>query len=213
MNITDIKATWLEYDKKLQETQTLNQKLITSMISERSRSRVAGIQRQFAGTAALTFFWLTVIIAILLGNPFDYTRAIEYAPVVLLALSFISILILTGTASTALRKVNINQTSLAGSINEIIRVYHKPDRFLKMTVIAMFSAGLMFPLSFLPRKIEKVGVGTAVIDTIIPMTISLLLYFAAVKLGAFKQKHIEGLKGDLDELAELKALSNDLTNT
>jgi hypothetical protein len=45
MNLEELKSAWQVFDKKIQSTQAINEKLIESMIRERSMSRVSGNQK------------------------------------------------------------------------------------------------------------------------------------------------------------------------
>jgi hypothetical protein len=45
------------------------------------------------------------------------------------------------------------------------------------------------------------------------MLISLGLYFLAFKLGAFKKRHKENFKSDLEEFNELKSMSSELNES
>lgn len=210
MNIDDLKATWQQYDQKLQASQTLNERLIQSIITEKSQSRLARVQNHFTMGSLLTLFWLTLSIAILAGNPFDYQSIYEYAPVALLTLSFVAMLLLMGKTIIQLKKINLSETDLAKALRQIISVYSKPRKFLKYTVIIMFSASLLFPLSFLPRKLSHSSLGEAIADTAAPMAISLILYFIANKLGAFEDVSGQRFKQYLRELEELKTIAKEL---
>jgi len=211
MNIDDLKATWQQYDQKLQASQTLNQRLIESIITEKSQSRLSHVQNHFTLGSFFTLFWLTLTIAVLAGNPFDYQSIYEYAPIFILSLSFAAMLVLMGKAIIQLKKINLSQTDLANALRQIISVYSKPRRFLKYTVIIMFSASLLFPLSFLPRKLSHSSLGEALADTAAPMAISLILYFIANKLGAFEDVSGQRFKQYLHELEELKTIAKELT--
>lgn len=210
MNIDDLKATWQQYDQKLQATQTLNERLIQSLIAEKSQSRLARVQNHFTVGCILTLFWLALSVAILTGNPFDYQNVYEYAPIIVLALSFIVMLLLMGKAIIELKKIDLSQTDLAKALRQIISVYSKPRQFLKYTVIIMFSASLLFPLSFLPRKLSHSSFAEALTDTAAPMVISIILYCAAHKFGAFEDASGQRFKTYLHELEELKSVAKEI---
>jgi len=211
MNIDNLKATWQQYDQKLQASQTLNQRLIESIIAEKSQSRLSRVQNHFTVGSLFTLFWLALSIAILTGNPFDYQNIFEYTPIFILALSFIAMLVLMGRAIVQLKQINLSQTNLANALRQIISIYSKPRLFLKYTVIIMFSASLLFPLSFLPRKLNHSSLGEAIADTAAPMAISLILYFIANKLGAFEDVSGQRFKQYLHELEELKTIAKELS--
>ena len=58
MELEELKTAWGVYDKKIMSTQTITQKLIESMIKERSVSRVERLKKQY-----FAFFALLIIEA------------------------------------------------------------------------------------------------------------------------------------------------------
>jgi hypothetical protein len=68
------------------------------------------------------------------------------------------------------------------------------------------------PFSFLPTKIDRVGLRSAVSETIIITAINLIVFLVAWRLGVFKNRHKEKLVKDLKEWRELKALVETVDN-
>jgi hypothetical protein len=90
-------------------------------------------------------------------------------------------------------------------------VYVKPKKFLRYTlVIFLVSQVFLFPLSFLPPNIERMGLWKALAERIIPISISALMLFIAYKLGAFKDRHGKKFREDQRELQELRTMSLEL---
>ena len=214
MNIDDLKMAWQEYDSRLQATNTLSAQIVKSMIRDRSESRLSNITRQHIYGIFYMIFWLVLGIAILLGNPFDYTLKVEYIPV---SVFCISMAILIGglyNAYSQLKTVNIDSDNIDGSLRKIISVYEKPNRFMSNAVkLLLLSATVLFPLSFLPRKIENLGFWPGLVDTIIPVAISITTVWIAYKLGAFKERQAEKFKKDMEELDKLKSISAEINRT
>lgn len=214
MNLDELKTAWQEYDTKLQSTQILNERLINSMIKERSSSRLSRVKRRYLALLFLLVFWVLFDIAVLVGNPFDYTQLVEYIPIGIRCLCMVMLVLAMLKHNINLRKIEVTHDSLHSSLNKIINViyrYENPDRYISWTLkLMLISSAILFPLSFLPRKIERVGLSAAMVDTLIPIGIAVFLIFIAYRLGAFKDKQAEKFQHDLKELEELKRLSAEI---
>jgi len=214
MELDDLKAAWKEYDIKLQSTYTISDKIISSMIKEKSQSRLSKVKRHYLYGIFYMMFWLFAGLAVLVGNPFDYIQTLEYLPMALYCLCMSILIFAMIQTNNKLRKVEINYDTIETSLNKIIAIvetYEKPNKLLGWTLkLLLTSTTVLIPLSFLPRKIERAGLWGGVLDTIIPIAISVILVFIAFKLGAFKEKNGKRFKEYLQELKELKDLSQEL---
>jgi hypothetical protein len=212
MELEELKTTWGRYDKKILSTQSITQKIIESMIKERSLSRVERLKKQYFGFFMLLIVEAGFMLAILFDNPFDFKYQIQFLPFLLLLMgiivAFINLMQYYEKINTSLIDKNIG-TFLHG----ILEFYEKNKTYEKWFGIILFSIGFLVPLSFLPPKLEKYGIQKALLDTAIPMLISLGLYFLAFKLGAFKKRHKENFKSDLEEFNELKSMSSELNES
>lgn len=206
MNLDELKSAWKVYDQKLQTSQLLTERLIVGMIKERSKSRVAQIKRENKWFFALMIFELLLIGAIFMGNPFDFIYKIQFVPYVFLAIGIIMALV-SIYRSNAIVNIDMNSTTLGAFLKNVIREYEKNKKLEGWFGILMLSSGCLTVLSFLPNKLEKKGLNTALIDTFIPLGVCLIIYYMAFKLGAFKNRKSEGFKEDLQEL---EALSKEL---
>lgn len=215
MNLDEMKTAWKEYDEKLQSVQTLSDKLIHSMIRERSSSRLSKVRRQYLMLLIFMVFWLFIDLAVLLGNPFDYTQVIEYAPIGIRFLCMALLVLALLKYVRGLSKIEISQDSLVVSLNKVVRIvgkYERPGKLLSFALMMMLlSSAVLFPLSFLPRKIEQAGLWAGLADTLIPIGIALVLIAVAHVFGAFKSQQGEKFQQDLNELRELKGLSEELS--
>lgn len=211
MNLDELKTAWKIYDRKLQSTQMINEKIISSMISDRTSSRFSKVSRQYI----LGFVWMLIClgfsIVVIFTNPFDYQQTIQYVPMLIFSMCLIILIGGMVKAYQALQKVTISHHNIDDSLKQIIAVYEKPKLFLHYTILVfLFSQIILFPLSFLPRNIERMGLWAALAEQLIPISIGGLLLFIAFKLGAFKERHVEKFKEDLNELQALKAMSREL---
>ena len=72
MNLEELKSAWQVYDQKLRSSQAINEKIIFSMIRERSNSRISSIKRDNMLLLLLMFLEFFFLIAVFAGNPFDF---------------------------------------------------------------------------------------------------------------------------------------------
>ncbi len=212
MELEELKNAWGLYDKKIMSTQTITQKLIESMIKERSVSRVERLKKQYFGFFILLIIEAGFMLAILFGNPFDFKYQIQFLPFLLLLMGIIVAFI---NITQYYEKINtpLVDKNIGAFLKGILDFYEKNKIYEKWFGIILFSIGFLVPLSFLPPKLEKYGIQKGLLDTAIPMIISLVLYFLAFKMGAFKKRHKENFKSDLEEYNELKSMSSELSES
>jgi hypothetical protein len=212
MNIDELKAAWNVYDKKVEATQRLNEKVIESMIASRSDNRFTSVKRNIVFAFLWMFGWASIALLICLTNPFDYKMSWQYLPQVI----FIAcvVIFMAGMLNTfsKLKSIDITGANVDASLKKIIAIYERPRKFQKYTLILfLFSQVVLFPLSFLPKGIERVGFWRALGEQLIPMSITAMMLYAAHKLGVFKEKDKDKFKRDLNELEELKRMSKELS--
>lgn len=209
MNLEQLKTEWQQYNQKLALTQRLNEQIIVSMLRERSRSRVAKIRRDNIFYLVLMLLNLFLIGAIFAGNPFDFKYDLQYLPYGILA---VGILLAIGSLIKSLQSFNVdlNAVNLDNFLRKTIREFEKNKKMQGWFGLLIFSSGLLTAFSFLPKKLEHKGLWPALGETLLSMAITLVIYFIAYKLGAFKNRKKEGFENDLNELNNLKTISAEL---
>ncbi|MBK9737624.1 MAG: hypothetical protein IPO92_22780 [Saprospiraceae bacterium] len=88
-------------------------------------------------------------------------------------------------------------------------IIKKNEVYDKYFGIISLSIGLLVPWSFLPNKIIKEGWGSSMVDLAIMTIITLVIYLAAFKFGAFKNKDKERLKITLAEWEDMESNMDD----
>jgi len=215
MNIDELKTAWQTYDTRLQLTHKLSDKLIVSMIKEKSQSRLSRVKKHYLIGLIYMICLLGLGVAVLVGNPFDYTYTLEYLPVALYTLCLSILIVAMFNTNRKLQQIEINQSNLDTSLKQIASIfekYQKPGRLLGIALKLILSTAILFPLSFLPRKIERVGLWEGITDTLIPVFIAAAMVFIAFKLGAFKERNGKKFEEYTNELEELKSLSDELAS-
>jgi hypothetical protein len=209
MELELMKKSWAVLDKKIQQAVTLNEKLIENIISSRATTTIESIKRLYTFFYTMLIVEFIFIVAILFGNPFDFTFNIQFIPYVLLlsgvTIAFVNLLRISAAIRALSPAVDIGEY-----LRGIILVYDRNKKFEKWFGVILLSVGLLIPFSFLPQKMERVGYWSALGDIVVMVAITLLLYFLAFKFGAFKNRHKIKLEKDLADWNELKRLSNDL---
>lgn len=206
MNLEELKSAWKVYDQKLQTSQLLTERMIVGIIKERSRSRVARIKRENTFLFIIMVVELVLLGAIFIGNPFDFIYPIQYVPYGFLGIGIIMAIIAI-YRSNAIVNIDMNNTTLGAFLNHVIKEYEKNKKLEGWFGILMLSSGCLATLSFLPNKLQNQSLTSALIDTLIPICVCLVIYYLAFRMGAFKNRKSEGFKEDLQEL---EALSKEL---
>ncbi|RYU95916.1 hypothetical protein [Emticicia agri] len=202
MNLDELKSAWQVYDQKLQNSQLLTERLIVGMIKERSKSRVAQIKRENTWFFVLMVFELLILGAIFVGNPFDFIYQVQFLPYIFLAIGIIMALVAI-YRSNAIVNVDMNSTTLGAFLQHVIHEYEKNKKLEGRFGLLMLASGCMTVLSFLPKKLEKQDLVSALVDTLIPIGICLFIYYLAFRFGLFNNRKSEGFKEDLRELETL----------
>jgi hypothetical protein len=204
MELDELKSTWGRYEQQIAATQRISEKMITSMLQERSRSRVAGIRRENNLLLVYLVLLLGVMAAIFIGNPFDFTYGWQYIPYGLLCAGVIAAIVrLLGNQQDL--NTDVHSTGLALFLQKVIRGYEKSAKMEAWFGWLMFAGGLATVFSFLPHKLQHKALWPALGETGIGVGITLLIYFVAFKAGAFRNRKKEGFEQDLRELNELNA--------
>lgn len=204
MNLDELKSAWQMYDQKLQASQAINEKIIKSMIRERSHSRVSRIKRENALLMLLMCLELFFLIAVFAGNPFDFTYLWQYVPYLFILVGNIMAIVVLFRVYQML-KVEITDFNLSSFLQNMIATYERNKKAEGWFGVIMFVSGCLTVFSFLPHKLANKSALEAMIDTAIPLSISIFIYWLAFKMGAFENRKSIEFRKDLDELEKLSS--------
>jgi hypothetical protein len=209
MELETLKRSWENLDKNFRKAASFNQTLVEHIISSRVTTTMDRIKN------VTNFFYIVLsietvfLIAILVGNPFDFSFKIQFIPYLLLLsgviLAFINLFRISRSIGKLSPAIQIGQY-----LKGIVSIYDRNKRFERWFGFSFLCVGLLVPFSFLPPKIERMGLLGALADIGIMISITTIIYFAAFKFGAFKNRNKERLEASLAELNELKALANEM---
>lgn len=203
MNLEELKSAWQVYDRKLQASQAINEKLIFSMIRERSNSRVSRIKRENSLLMLLMFLELFFLVAVFAGNPFDFKFLWQYVPFIFILLGNLMAIRILFRAYKML-KTDITDTNLRSFLKNLITTFESNKKAEGWFGAIMFVSGCLTVFSFLPHKLANKSLSMAIVDTLIPLAISVAIYLIAYKMGAFKNQKAMAFKKDLNELEKLQ---------
>jgi len=209
MTLDELKSPWQQYNQQLNASNKLNEQLSLSMIKERSTSRVSTIRRESFMLLLVLVLEMVFLIAIIIGNPFDFKYALQFIPYALLG---IGVLIAIWTLLKMIKNfdVRITNDGLTGFLQKTINAYEKNRKAERWFGTIMVSAGVLTAFSFLPKKLEHKEFWPALGETGLSVLITIMVYVIAFKLGAFKNRKKEGFENDWKELNDLKAISSEL---
>ncbi len=204
MNLEELKSAWQVYDQKLTFSQKINEKIVFSMIRERSNSRLSKMKRENRLLMLFMFFEFFVLLAVFIGNPFDFVYLWQYIPFLFLLIGNLMAIVMLFKVYKMIN-VDITGIDLSSFLIQLIQSYERNKKAEGWFGAIMFVSGCLTIFSFLPNKLAQKTLSLALLDTLIPLLICILIYYIAFKLGAFKNKKSEEFKKDLQELQEFSS--------
>ncbi len=204
MNLEELKSAWQVYDQKLTFSQKINERIVFSMIRERSNSRLSKMKRENRLLMLFMFFEFFVLLAVFIGNPFDFVYLWQYIPFLFLLIGNLMAIVMLFKVYKMIN-VDITGIDLSSFLIQLIQSYERNKKTEGWFGAIMFVSGCLTIFSFLPNKLAQKTLSLALLDTFIPLFICILIYYIAFKLGAFKNKKSEEFKKDLQELQEFSS--------
>lgn len=202
MNLDELKTAWQEYDSRLSATEEINQKVIVSMIRERSVSRIARIRRSYTGMICLFLFYVVCLTGCFFGNPFDYSFPAQYLPLAALTLSCVVMAVFLVRARIALKKISLDRQNLQEALLQVIAVYVKYRKSFKYTIIMTFCSSIMLSLSRIIVRIPESGISAAIFSILSFCAMLVFSYYYARKKPEWPNlgEEEKGLRADIEEL-------------
>lgn len=203
MNLDEIKATWKMYDQKLTATKRINEKLVRSMIRERSGSALSKMRMYCLLTIIFMAFLIWFCIMSIIYNAFDFEFSFQFLPLymyIVIAGIFIFYLVKEYLHS----KVDLYSNNLKDSLATFLALHKKfVDINMKLGLAFLFSA-ILYLLSASIKVALNEGVLYSVLFFLGGVLVSGTVFFIAFKLGAFEDHLGNKLKAQLEELDEFE---------
>ena len=204
MNLDELKQTWQYYDQKLAAVNQINDKLIKSMIRERSNSTLAKISRHslliMALMAAVSVFCALSIVY----NAFDYQYTLQYLPLAFMCLAS-GIFFILLCKEFSLGQTELHNDNLTEALRKVLTEHKKLMVSHRRLAVIILSAGIIWPVGNLHRMIETKGLLAALSLLLVTISVHVVFVVLARKAGAFKDRHGDKLKADLRELEEFES--------
>lgn len=214
MNLDELKGAWTAYDDQLKSTKEIEDQVIAGMIRKRSISTVATIKKSYLYGIYFCCFYILAFALLNIGNPFDYTHDFEQIPIGAILGALILIFVMLLGARYNMKRLEIPGQSLLTYLENVIKEYRRTQKLLLWIVgIILFSASVLFPLTFLSRKIAKSGLWFGLIDTFSLLIIAMVLnviYHVIAKRKGVEERSWWSFKVIIKELEELKARAAEL---
>jgi hypothetical protein len=150
------------------------------------------------------FLELFFLIAIFAGNPFDFKYLWQYVPYFFILIGNVMAIFLLFRVYQILN-IEMTDINLNSFLQNIIDTYERNKKAEGWFGIILFVSSCLTVFSFLPNKLATKSITEAMIDTAIPLVISVFIYWLAFKLGAFENRKSKEFKRDLVELDKLSA--------
>jgi hypothetical protein len=207
MELELLKENWSNLETRIKASAAISEKLVDAIIRSRVMTTVDRIRRQYAGFYVVLITELVFLTALFGGNPFDFRYTLQYIPYVLITIGVLIAFVNLLSIHKSINKIS-PVISIGDYVKGIVSIYDRNRKFEKWFGTSLFAAALLVPFSFLPQKLDRMSAGHALLDTLIMISVSVVLFFVAVRLGAFRNRNKEKLERDLSEWQELKNLAS-----
>ena len=201
MTLEELKTQWNTLDQNLLATRQFNEKMLRSMLTDRSSGTLAVMQSKIARIAIFFTALLVLFLAILAGNPFDYTHWLHYLPAILYLLVVTAALAAALKEYLFLRQVNLTGTDLRESLSSVISVHERYQRLAEKTWKLSLVAGFLLGISLLAPRFEAFSSQKIALVIAAQALFVLLVYTAARRLlQNLPDPQLDSLKATLAEL-------------
>lgn len=157
MNLDELKAGWKSLDEKVAATHQLSEQMALSMMKEHSKSTVSKIQDKLKKLAFYFGGLLTLFIAIVTGNPFDYNNWYEYAPAIAYAMLVVAGLEIIVREIISISKVRLTKSNLRESLQKIIQLHETYQSVMDTVWKISMVTGFLLGVSLMVRNFETYG--------------------------------------------------------
>src|SRR5687767_11340453 len=130
MELELLRTSWEKLDKKLRSTALFNEKLLENIISSRVGTTVDKIKRLYLGFYFVLTLEFIFLIALFIGNPFDFKYKLQFLPYAFLMIGVIIAFINLTSIDRAIRRLS-PEGRIDHYLKSIVSIYEKNQRFEK----------------------------------------------------------------------------------
>jgi hypothetical protein len=206
MNLDELKVNWNTLADAVQTSKALSEQVVLSMIRNQSRSTISKARRKLRNTAFFFSGLLMLFIAILSGNPFDYTQWAQYVPAVLYAFLIVFALKIIISENLEIKSITLNKSNLRESLQKVIHIQERCEFTMERVWKLSLIAGFLLGVSLMARNFEIYGWGKSLLFTGANALTVIVLYLIAKRFSRQSpDTNLAELKMHLSELDELDA--------
>jgi len=201
MNLDEFKTSWKVLDEKIAASQKITENMALSMIRDKSKSTISTIQNQLKNVAIYFCGLFILFIAILVGNPFDYTNWYEYMPAI--AYSFLLVVALKMVIQEifSIEKITLSKSNLRESLQQIIDLHQSYKVVMKKVWKISMVIGFLLGISLMVRNFGNYGfIKSAILVVGNALLVSLLYASAKMIFRQIPDKNLDELRSTLQEL-------------
>lgn len=203
MNLDELKAGWKSLDEKVAATHQLSEQMALSMMKEHSKSTVSKIQDKLKKMAFYFGGLLTLFIAILAGNPFDYNNWYEYVPAIAYAMLVIAGLEIIVREIISISKVSLTKSNLRESLQKIIQLHETYQSVMDTVWKISMVIGFLLGVSLMVRNFETYGwTKSVLIVTANAIFVGVMYLIARMIFKQLPDSNLAELKINLAELEQ-----------
>ncbi|WP_254411150.1 hypothetical protein [Dyadobacter diqingensis] len=203
MNLDELKAGWKSLDEKVAATHQLSEQMALSMMKEHSKSTVSKIQDKLKKLAFYFAGLLTLFIAIVAGNPFDYHNWYEYVPAIAYAMLVVAGLEIIVREIISISKVRLTKSNLRESLQRIIQLHETYQSVMDTVWKISMVIGFLLGVSLMVRNFETYGWTKSVLIVIAnAIFVGAIYLIARIIFKELPDSNLAELKTNLAELEQ-----------
>ena len=204
MDLDDFKTTWQAYEQKLDSTQRLSHQLLDLVLRNRSRSTIDKMIRELRLATSIMFSLVLFFIAVIVGNPFDYTRFLHFVPAFCYLIIAGAGLYFLRQHNSALRRATLHTHDLYQALSDLIQLRTRHTKQMERVWVLAMLAGSMVMLPVVIRKFPEDSWTSTVLMVLVPIGMTIVSVGLSRMAGMFTDHHLDELREQVKELEELR---------
>lgn len=204
MDLDQLKAYLQKYDQQLLSTQQLSQHTLRRIIRQDSQGTLARIRRRLRLIAMAASAMLLFTGATLVGNPFDFTHWVAYAPLALYGGLAALALGMSARTYVTIQHIDLTTADLRQSLLVLLAAQQRMNLLMDRIRLLCLLAGLGVCFSLIIRQLDNYGPLRIALMLLGLLSITGLVYVVVTRyFGAPADPYAAQLQQHIRELDEL----------
>ncbi len=205
MNLDDLKETWKSMNERIDRDEAFLKKTAEIQFRSKGENRLRQIRQRNVILVGIFFLEMLFLLAVLLGNPFDFVYFWQYIPVVLLLT-----LVCTGFGRSVFNlrgivKLHANHQML-DFLENAAHFFDQTERFNQWFRISFLGSGILTVLSFIPNLTRHREFTAVIPFLLLWVALSWGMYWLIFKSGWVSISSAQKFRQEATEWQTLKAL-------